>query len=104
MADEMVLATQQWLNKTYAHIPEFDKCPEDGTQVSAEWRVQVFLRRDTVEETQPNDISAYNMLLNVSNIVAEASDEVNLIRIFETFASMNAQTPDNYSHTIAAGE
>lgn len=77
--------------------------PEDGTQVLAEWRVQVFLRRDTVEETQPNDISAYNMLLNISNIVAEASDEVNLIRIFETFASMNAQTPDNYSHTIAAG-
>lgn len=77
--------------------------PEDGTKVSTEWRVQVFLRRDTVQETQPNDISAYNVLLNVSNIVAEASDEVNLIRIFETFASMNAQTPDNYSHTIAAG-
>lgn len=30
MADEMLLATQQWLNKTYGNIPEFDKCPEDG--------------------------------------------------------------------------
>ena len=29
MADEMVLATQKWINKTYGNIPEFDKCPED---------------------------------------------------------------------------
>ncbi len=32
MADTMVLPTQRWLNKTYGHIPEFDKCPEDGRQ------------------------------------------------------------------------
>lgn len=30
MADEMVLATQKWLNKTYGNILEFDKCPENG--------------------------------------------------------------------------
>lgn len=30
MADEMVLVTQKWLNKTYGNIPEFDKCPENG--------------------------------------------------------------------------
>ncbi|WP_341485129.1 glycoside hydrolase domain-containing protein (plasmid) [Lactococcus garvieae] len=30
MADEMVLATQKWLNKTYGHIPEFNQPNEDG--------------------------------------------------------------------------
>lgn len=30
MADELVLATQQWLNKTYGHIPDFNQAPEDG--------------------------------------------------------------------------
>lgn len=30
MADELVLATQQWLNRTYGHIPDFNQAPEDG--------------------------------------------------------------------------
>lgn len=30
MADEMVLATQKWLNKTYGNIPEFNQPNEDG--------------------------------------------------------------------------
>lgn len=30
MADEMVLATQKWLNKTYGTIPEFNQPNEDG--------------------------------------------------------------------------
>ncbi|WP_406834572.1 glycoside hydrolase domain-containing protein [Lactococcus lactis] len=30
MADEQVLNTQKWLNKTYGSISTFDKCPENG--------------------------------------------------------------------------
>lgn len=30
MADEQVLRTQKWLNKTYGSVSTFDKCPEDG--------------------------------------------------------------------------
>ncbi len=30
MADEMVLQTQQWLNKTYGGVAGFDVVPEDG--------------------------------------------------------------------------
>lgn len=30
MTDQMVLATQQWLNATYGTTPAFDEVPENG--------------------------------------------------------------------------
>ena len=31
MADEKVLAAQKWVNATYANVPGYAKCPEDGS-------------------------------------------------------------------------
>lgn len=77
-------------------------CPTDGTKVSLEWRVQVYLRRDTVISVQPNDLKNYNNLLKLSVPVQDASDETNLIRWMETFSSMTVQQPQAISVTIAA--
>lgn len=77
-------------------------CPTDGTKVSLEWRIQVYLRRDTVTSVQPNDLKNYNNLLKLSAPVQDASDETNLIRWMETFSSMTVQTPQAISVTIAA--
>lgn len=67
-----------------------------------EWRIQVYLRRDTVTSVQPNDLKNYNNLLKLSAPVQDASDETNLIRWMETFSSRTVQTPQAISVTIAA--
>lgn len=77
--------------------------PTDGTKVALEWRVQIYLRRDSVISSQPEDIDAYNNLLKLSSPVSGASDMSNLLRGLETFSSMTSQESKVICTTIAAG-
>jgi len=77
--------------------------PKNKPNVSVEWAVEVYLNRDVVKETQPEDMSAYETLLKVSAKLAGADEDVNTIRFFDTHANMLYQNNYNYSQTIASG-
>ncbi|UYT10436.1 glycoside hydrolase domain-containing protein [Lactococcus garvieae] len=77
--------------------------PKNKPNVSVEWAVEVYLNRDVVKETQPEDMSAYETLLKVSAKLVGADEDVNTIRFFDTHANMLYQNNYNYSQTIASG-
>ncbi|WP_054639938.1 glycoside hydrolase domain-containing protein [Lactococcus fujiensis] len=81
---------------------KFEYFDENNSNQSTTWKIQVFLRRETVLTNQPNDIDAFNVLMQCSQNVIGSTDVPNFLRMLETFISMTKQ-PDNIqiSKTIA---
>ncbi|AYG01441.1 glycoside hydrolase domain-containing protein [Lactococcus allomyrinae] len=81
---------------------KFNYSYNDGSGRAVTWRVQIYLRRDTVQAVQPEDIGNYDTLLKVSSYLSEATPTMNFIRLLETFSSMTAQPILPVAQTIQA--
>lgn len=77
--------------------------PNDGTKISTKWTIEVYLRRNTVSEMQPDDMEAFENLLKLTGHVTNSNEAADLVRMFETFLSMTVQPPAVTCLTIEVG-